>query len=155
MTEEVRVDLTLNTSQADAEIEAVQGRVDAVVAGWKAARAEVMRGLGVINQLIVIAIRVAKMTGDVVGQSMLRILQSLMTVITSTVSVMIALSATYITSGILAPVGLVLAAFALGLSIGETAGVIAAQAQVLARMEHVNSRLSALEGFRAQMGGFG
>lgn len=148
------VEIDIITTGAEAEIAEVQSKVDAVVAGWKVNRQEIMRGLSVVNQFVAITARIAQHTGDAVGKCMLRILQSLLSVIGSTASTMIALAAAYIATGILAPVGLILAAFATGLSIGDAAAVITAQAQLLAQMESVNSRLAALEGFRAQMGGF-
>ena len=156
VSEQVVIDVIVNTQAAEAQLASLGDKVDTTVEGWKAHRREIMIGLTAVNQIIAITAKLASNTTDEVGKAMLKVMQSLMLVVNSTVSAMIAVAAGYTSTGILAPIGAAIAAFAAGLSIGQGLVILGEQARILADMESVKNRLATVESqtqFRAFMGG--
>jgi hypothetical protein len=157
VSEQVVIDVVVNTMAAEAQIAAVGDKIDSTIERWKANRQEIMLGLSALNQIVAITAKIASKTADEVGKGMLKIMQSLLSVVNSTVSAMIAVAAGYAATGIGIPIAAAIASFAAGLSIGQSIVIIGEQAQLLADMENVKSRLSVAESqanFRAFMGGF-
>jgi membrane-associated protease RseP (regulator of RpoE activity) len=155
VSEQVVIDVVVNTQAAEAQIAAVEDKIDSTIERWRANRQEIMLGLSALNQVVAITAKIASKTADEVGKGMLKILQSLLSVVNSTVSAMIAVAAGYAATGIGIPIAAAVAAFAAGLSIGQQIVIIGVQ--LLADMENVKSRLSTVESqanFRAYMGGF-
>lgn len=142
---QVTIALLVDASQTEAEIADTQAKIDGVVAAWKNHRREILQGLAVVNQMVAIVAQIASKTLDDVGRAMLKILQSLLSVINATVSTIIATAAAYAATGILAPVAAILAAFATGLSIGQTASVIATEGRVMMELAAIQTRLTQAE----------
>ena len=155
----ITIFLGVDTTQLDAELMVTQGKIDSVVSAWQNHRREIMMSLGIVNQMIGIVSKIASKVTDELGKAMLKMVQSLLAVVNATVSAMIAVAAGYASTGVLAPIGAAVAAFAAGLGIGQSIAISIVEAQLIADLMGVNTRLSTVERqqqaasqFRSMMG---
>jgi len=158
VSEQVIIDVLVNTGTAEAQLETLQGKIDETITWWKVHRRDVMLGLGAVNQLIAITAKIATQTTDEVSKALTKMLQSLLAVVNSTVSALIAVATGYAATGIGIPLAAAIAAFAAGMSIGQSIAITATQAQVLSELGAVQQRLSIVEQgaiLRGQMMGGG
>jgi len=155
------ISVGLDTTQLDAEALVAQGTIDAVVETWQKHRTKIMMSLGIMNQMMSITTRLAAKTTNEVGKAMLKNLQGLLMVVNATVSAMVAVAAGYTSTGILAPIGAIVAGFAAGLSIGQVAAVAVAEDRlqndigaILRRLNTLQSEYATGKYFRGSMGVF-
>lgn len=149
--------LALDTTVLDADTEEVKAKMNSVVAAWKNNRREILLGLTALSSLMSVTTKIASKMADETGKALVKMLNSLLAVVSNTVSVLVATSAAYFATGLLAPVAAGLAAFAAGFSIGQNLAIAQTQAQVISEMLVVTERLDALEArarFIGQSGGF-
>jgi len=159
VSEPVIIDVLVNTTTAEAQLDSLSEKVNNTITWWKEHRRDIMIGLGAVNQLIAITAKIASQTTDEVSKALTKMLQSLLAVVNSTVSALIAVATGYAATGIGIPLAAAITAFAAGLSIGQSIAITATQAQVLAELGNVQQRLDTVEQgaiFRGQMigGGF-
>jgi len=158
MSDKIEILLGVDTTELDADLLVVQGAMDDTVKSWEIKRRQVMQGVAVANQMMQIMARMAQRTTDATGKAVLQILRTLQTAVSMSTSVLLAIAAGYTATGILSGVGAVLAGFAAGLSIGETAAIADAEHRVQEQLNHIRSRLTSVESgnnFRVFMtGGF-
>ena len=158
VSEQVIIDVLVNTGTAEAQLETLQGKIDETITWWKVHRRDVMLGLGAVNQLIAITAKIATQTTDEVSKALTKMLQSLLAVVNSTVSALIAVATGYAATGIGTILAAAIAAFAAGMSIGQSIAITATQSQVLSELGAVQQRLSIVEQgaiLRGQMMGGG
>ncbi len=152
MVSDVNVTIGVDTTAAIGDIEDVKGRIDTVVRLWNENRREIMLGLSIVNNLMSVTTRIANKVTDETGRALVKVLNSLLAVVSNTVSVLIATATAYAATGILAPIAAALAAFTAGFSVGQSVAILQTQATVLAEMSDVRVRLTALE-FKTQFSG--
>jgi hypothetical protein len=153
--DQVIIDVLVNTATAEAELESLGGKIDSTVATWKAHRTDIMLGINAVNQMIMITARLASNTADEVGRAMLKTMQSLMAVVNATTSAMIAVAAAYMSTGVLAGIGAIVAGFAAGFSMGQSVIILGEQAKILADIQHIRQRLDSIEVARQAQSSFG
>jgi len=135
-------------SEANIAVDALKAKIDAQQREWEIKRQQIlaeMRDVSMgINQLFTSIRLVVSIAGEAIDP----IYSALMSIISGTVSLMLA-TATAITAGsfgILGWIGLALAAAAIGLQVGQTA-------KLLIERQMVENRLSTVEGKLARYGG--
>jgi len=142
MSDALMIFLGVDTTELDADLLVVQGAMDDTIKAWQEHRRQIMQGIGIVNQMMAIVNKIASQTVDETGRAMLRITQSLLTAVNATVSAMIAVAAGYTSTGILAPVGAAVAAFAAGLSIGQSIAILAAEGEIQNNMRIAQQRIN-------------
>lgn len=137
--------LGIDSTQAEAELDSLDARIDTTFREWDRTRSEIMRGMSYVNQAIGLVVRMAGKVIDETGRSMLQVIQSLFSTVAATTNVMLAAAGGYISTGVLAPVGLALMAFAAGFNAGQTAALIQKQAELQAEFSNIGRRIGAVE----------
>lgn len=111
-----------DTSQFDAEVDRMGKVVDEMTQRWSHARQDMINGLSAMNQAINYTFQSLRLVAKSTGQVITPIQSALMGVISGTTSLMLS-TATLLSAqsfGLLAGVGVALAAYALGWNIAET-----------------------------------
>ena len=143
--DDVTIHLGLDTTEVNVKIDEVMAKADATFQKWAINRAQIMQGISVVNQIMSVTTKIANKVMDETGRAMLRVMSSLLSVVTQTTSTMLSVSAAYASTGILAPIGAALAAFATGFNIGQTAAILQQEEIIKGMMGVVENRLSSLE----------
>ena len=142
--------LLADTTEAESQIKALDAQVDETVGKWKASRQEIINGLSSLNQSINYTFQALRLAARATGQTIAPIHNALMGVISGTTSLMLA-TATLISAesfGVLAGVGVALAAFALGFQIAETAKLTA---EMIAAREGIAEVENSVQVLRSQI----
>ena len=155
MSDEIVIGLTVDSSQANAEIANVKDKIDATVEDWQIKRSDIMKGLSIMGQSLMIVSRFARMTGNRILGAIVSIFQTLIMTVIQTISTLIAVQTAEEASGVLLPIAAILSGFILGLQIGTLPSLIQAQGQIITKQKVLEGRLSEFEalGFRTPPGG--
>jgi len=155
VSERVTIGIVVDDTEAQAQLEGLQDKVDTTVTKWKTQRAiimsqlqEVNRGIGLALQAVRMAVRATGQTLDPMQSAALALVGSTSSIIISTA---IALAAGSL--GLLAGAALALAAFAYGFELAQTAKILAEFMTLHGKFDAMDMTLSRLT--RMPPGGLG
>ncbi len=154
--DEVAILLTLDDSQAEAEVADLQGKIDRQQQEWAQFRRQTIREMNEIARGMAITVSSIRLVARVAGITIDPIMNALMTLVSSAVSLMIATATAMAASsfGILTGAALILSAAAFGLQAAKTAELIATSEMLKEMLSGVETRLSNLEaGMKFQISG--
>lgn len=147
MSEDLTTLLTIDASQSFAEVARLQDKIDAQQREWAIVRQQtinemnnIYRGMSLLISSVRTVARAARITIDPIINSMMALVQSMVSLMISTATAMAASSV-----GLLAGVSLALAAAAFGIQAAQTAELIATSERAHEMMDNVLSRLDQLE----------
>ena len=114
MSDRVEITVAVNTVEADASIEAVKARSDAVVKEWRLRRVEIIQGVREAITLISTMMSSLRMAMNLFGEQLDPFYSTLISMVLSTASMILSAGTALAASGIGA--GLALVPFSVGLS---------------------------------------
>jgi hypothetical protein len=127
------------------EITTTNTAIDTTVQQWRIKRLEIQAQLSALNQSIGLLIRAVRLGAEATGQTIKPYQNAILNMIQSTTSIMLATSAAMQASGVLALAGLVLAGFAYGFSMVQTANIMATSEELQRDFDDIIARLRELE----------
>ena len=145
MSDRVTIDLIVDTTSAEASIDRVMGLADRAVKDWREKRNNIIRGIrqtmGYINSLIS-SYRTAM---SLIGAQIDPFYDALLSIVSSTVSMLLAISAAFIASGVGSAWGSVIAGIAIGLNIVSYVKLVAAKAEIMTNLAGIRERISYID----------
>lgn len=157
MSEQVTIDVVVDSTQAAAEWKALQGKVDGQVREWRAQRQVIIHELSQVQQGIGLLVRAIRMTAEATGTALDPMQNALLGLVSSTTSLIVstAIALTAGSLGILAGVAIGMAAFAYGMEIAHTVKLLADFKTLRESMGEVQMRMSNIERGQQMRGMFG
>ena len=141
MSEGVTFSVNVDTSAAQLELTTLMTMTDKAVAEMVKARqkiiAGVRQGMYMVNSLI----SSYRQAMSLFGQTIDPVFDAMLTMLTATVSMMLAIAAAYTSTIALAPLGAVVAGIAIGLNILSYAKLVQSQAEILATLAKVDAQM--------------
>jgi len=126
---EVTIGINVDTTQANAQIMAVSGRVKEVVNEWFYARQTIIREIQTTVSQVSQAISLARQTISIVGETLDPFFSSLLTMVMSSVSTLLSIAAAMAATGVGIPASVAIGIIALGLNAVQTAKILKAQVE--------------------------
>lgn len=141
MSDRVTFHVDVDTSTAQMELTTLMTMTDEAVKKMVEARQKIIRGvregLYMVNSLISSYRQAVSLIGGTIDP----IFDAMLTMLSATVSMMLAIAAAYTSTVAMAPLGAVVAGIAVGLSIVSYAKLMQSQAEILASMQDIHSQM--------------
>lgn len=138
----VTISIGVDTTEGNVAVDALQAKIDRQQGEWKQARIQIMNEIREVSRGINMLFQSIRLAVAITGQSIDPVFSALMSIISGTVSLMLATAAALATSVILAGVGVALGAAALGLQLGQTAKLIIERKMVSDRLRNIEARIA-------------
>ena len=150
---DVTINVLVNSTQAEAEIKAIQAKADAVVKDWATKRSILMSQVRQAFTYVQSLMSSARMALSLFGDQLSPFYDALFGIVTSTVSMLLAIATAFASGVVTSPFAAVVAGIAIGLNILTTAKLVADKAIIMAGTQEIKDALAVGTGFMRGMTG--
>ncbi len=141
MSEGVTFSVNVDTAAAQMELTTLMTMTDEAVRKMVVARQKIIRGVREGLYMVSSLIGSYRQAISLIGGTIDPIFDAMLTMLSATVSMMLAIAAAYTSTIAMAPLGAVVAGIAIGLSILSYANLIASQAQIIATLANLEAQM--------------
>jgi len=148
---DVTITVGVDATQAEAEMEAVKAKADAVVKDWAEKRRTILSQVREAFYSVQSLIGSFRQAMSLFGDQIHPFYDALFGIVASTVSLLLSVAAAFASSVVLSPYAVVIAGIAIGLNILTTAKLVIDKAEIMASFMDMKQQLSFIP--RSPVGG--